>query len=321
MPRLPLRHNFHARAVLGALILSGAPAPEGFCTEETTPDSKSRWVFLDNGELRIGVDTSRGACIGFFGESDTRRNLLNNYDEGRYIQQSYYGAEDGSDWNGKPWCYNPVQGGDWRGNKARVLELTKDRDNSLRAKIEPLSWASGRKCPEAIMTLDLSLHGKIARAIFKMDYTGEDQGPARHQEMPAVFVDAELSQLVYPSLGTLTRRVPSWPNEYGKSDASWFAYLDENDWGIGICTPGTTDFTCYRFAGNGVKGPLGSSCSYIAPLRTFALKSGLTVSYECYLTIGSLGQIKQRVKSVTRSYHLQKPPKFQSPAADSPRPQ
>lgn len=25
------------------------------------------------------------------------------YDCGRFIQQSYYGRQDGSDWNGKPW--------------------------------------------------------------------------------------------------------------------------------------------------------------------------------------------------------------------------
>lgn len=32
-----------------------------------------------------------------------------SYDCGRYIQQSYYGKEDGSNWNGTPWRWNPVQ--------------------------------------------------------------------------------------------------------------------------------------------------------------------------------------------------------------------
>ncbi len=74
------------------------------------------WVYLDNGTVRIGIDKSRGACIGYFGESKTGRNLLNHYDEGRFVQQSYYGQKDGSDWHGKPWVYNPVQGGSWDAN-------------------------------------------------------------------------------------------------------------------------------------------------------------------------------------------------------------
>jgi hypothetical protein len=44
------------------------------------PPAKSendQWEFLDNGMIRIGVDKSRGACIGFFGESRTKRNVLN----------------------------------------------------------------------------------------------------------------------------------------------------------------------------------------------------------------------------------------------------
>jgi len=50
------------------------------------------WEYLDSGTIRIGVDRSRGACIGWFGESETKRNQLNHWDEGRFVQQSYYGA-------------------------------------------------------------------------------------------------------------------------------------------------------------------------------------------------------------------------------------
>ena len=35
-----------------------------------------QWEYLDNGMVRIGIDKSRGACIGYFAESRTRRNLL-----------------------------------------------------------------------------------------------------------------------------------------------------------------------------------------------------------------------------------------------------
>jgi len=257
--------------------------------------------------LRIGVDKSRGACIGYLAESKTKRNLLNNNDEGRFIQQSYYGAVDGSMWNGKPWVYNPVQGGHWKGKRSRLLKFSRDeKKRTISARIEPLSWASGVACPEAIMGVTISLDGPLARVRFRMDYTGKDQSVVRDQEMPAVFVDAELPNLVYPDSGKLKRRVPGWPNERGKAPENWVAYLDGKDWGIGIYTPGTEIFTCYRFKGDGKTGPTGSACSYVAPLRRFSLQKGLVVDYEVFLTIGSLAEIRKRfaaLKPLPRKKH------------------
>jgi hypothetical protein len=257
------------------------------------------WEYLDNGMVRIGIDKSRGACIGYFAESETGRNLLNNYDEGRFIQQSYYGRPDGSKWNGKPWVYNPVQGGYSKGKSSRLLKFSRDQGKkTISARVEPLSWASGIACPEAIMSVTVSLEGPLARVRFRMDYTGKDQSVVRDQEMPAVFVDAELPNLVYSESGKLKRRVPGWPNERGKASENWVAYLDDKDWGIGVCTPGTETFTCYRFKGNGKTGPTGSACSYVAPLRRFSLQKGLVVDYEVFLTIGSLGEIRKRFASL-----------------------
>ncbi|HBO50527.1 MAG TPA: hypothetical protein DD471_00965 [Planctomycetes bacterium] len=259
------------------------------------------WEYLDNGVVRIGIDKSRGACIGYFAESKTKRNLLNNYDEGRFIQQSYYGRPDGSKWNGKPWVYNPVQGGYAKGKSSRLLKFSRDKKKeTISARIEPLSWASGIACPEALMGVTISLEGPLARVRFRMDYTGKDQSVVRDQEMPAVFVDAELPNLVYFESGKLKRRVPGWPNERGKASENWVAYLDDKDWGIGIYTPGTETFTCYRFKGNGKTGPTGSACSYVAPLRRFSLQKGLAVDYEVFLTIGSLAEIRERFASLRR---------------------
>ena len=98
------------------------------------------WEYLDNGVVRIGSDKSRGACIGYFAESKTQRNLLNSYDEGRFIQQSYYGRPDGSKWNGKPWVYHPVQGGYSKGKSSRLLKFSRDQEKkTITARGEPLS--------------------------------------------------------------------------------------------------------------------------------------------------------------------------------------
>lgn len=258
----------------------------------TTPE----WEYLDNGTVKIGVDKARGAGIGFFGESKTGRNLLNHFDEGRFVQQSYYGAADGSFWDKKPWTYNPVQGGSWDGKISTTLDFSRTNE-TLYARIEPRSWSGGQTCPEAIMEQTLSLEGAVALINFKMTFTGEDQGNPRHQEMPAMFVDAALSNLVYQAGESLTRRVPGWPNEYGKSSDDWVAWLNDEDWGIGIYTPGTPDFTCYRF-GNGPAGAEAESCSYVSPIRKFALTTGLVVDYKVYLTIGTLDEITVRFNAL-----------------------
>ena len=283
--------------ILAAMLLCGP----GNAQDKKKEKTGRQWEYLDNCRVRVGIDKSRGACIGFFAESATGRNLLNHYDEGRFIQQSYYGAADGSKWNGKPWVYNPIQGGHHKGKRSRLLEFNRDnKKKTISAKIQPLSWASGVSCPEAIMGVTISLDGPLAKIRFRMDYTGKDQSVIRDQEMPAVFVDAELPNLVYSEDGKLKRRIPGGPNQRGKATESWVAYLDDKDWGIGICTPGTETFTCYRFKGDGKTGPTGSACSYVAPLRRFSLQKGLAVDYEVFLTIGSLAEIRKRFALLKR---------------------
>ncbi|MFP6905812.1 MAG: hypothetical protein VCG02_11385, partial [Verrucomicrobiota bacterium] len=61
------------------------------------------WIYLDNGVYRLGVIRHFGAGIGYLSRSGSTRNLLNHYDNGRLIQQSYYGDRDGSRWVDKPW--------------------------------------------------------------------------------------------------------------------------------------------------------------------------------------------------------------------------
>ena len=46
-----------------------------------TPASAA-WDYLNNGTVKIGVDTARGAGIGYFAKVSDGRNMLNNYDTG-----------------------------------------------------------------------------------------------------------------------------------------------------------------------------------------------------------------------------------------------
>ncbi len=273
--------------------------------ESPIPKPAESWSYLENGLLRIGVDQSRGAGIGFLALSEDNRNLLNHHDTGRFIQQSYYGNKDGSMWAKKPWCYNPVQGGSYKGEQSKILAFRKT-DKELYAKIEPLHWANAKTCPEAIMQEWITLEGPVAKVRMRMDFTGETQERATHQEMPAMFVDFDLPHLVFEKEGKLVRHVPVFlGNGVGPQkityETGWLAYVDDKDFGIGICTPGTKNAVNYRHRGNGKTGPTGSACSYVAPIRTLKLTKGEAVDYEFYLTIGSLDEIRARFEKLGKN--------------------
>jgi hypothetical protein len=262
-------------------------------------------TFIENEHVKLGVDLASGGAVMWFSEKASGRNLLNHYDKGRFIQQSYYGVVDGSDWNGKPWRWNPVQGGGWRGQSAVVLEQRFEGD-SLYVKSRPAHWATGALIEDAVMEQRIVLDGPVARIRYTFTYSGDLQHPAVHQELPAVFVDYDLPHLVFydgdaPWTGApVTRRIPGWPNEAASLSEPWAAYVDDRNWGLGVCVPGTYELTTYRFAGDGKTGPAGSACSYFAPIRTMAITPGFVFEYEVFLAIGMVDELRDRFRQLSR---------------------
>ncbi len=258
--------------------------------------AQEHWTFLDNGLVRLGVNMDAGGSVGWFSHSRSTANLLNAFDHGRYVQQSYYGDSDGSEWNGKPWRYNPVQGGSWKGVPATVLEKKEGKD-SLYVKTKPRQWASGAEVDEVIFEQWLTLEGGLARLKYRMTFTGTAEHRPTHQELPAVFVTPRCDTLVFCEKGSpawtgapLVRRQPGPP---GAKDAivkfcePWAAWVDHEGQGVGVYFPHTDFATTYRVRDTGP-----GDCSYLAPLRTFALKPGLVFDYEAVLAIGSAEQIR-----------------------------
>lgn len=258
------------------------------------------WAYLDNSYLRIGIDKSRGACIGYFAPKGAKENLLDHFDTGRFLQQSYYGDPDGSQWVDKPWVYNPVQGGSYENLPSKVTEYHSNH-NTLFAKITPRNWAGGQLLSEVTMTETITLDGYFAKIDFEMNYDGTKTHQPRHQELPAVFVRAEYDTLVTytgdaPWTGAeLHSRKPGFPNESVHMTENWVAYVNKDDVGIGIYVPGITEATCYRYQ------EANSACSYVAPIKTFALTPGLKHQYTVYLTCGPIEQIRLRFKVLQAS--------------------
>ncbi len=274
--------------------------------DEAKPKPEEEWAFLDNGTIRLGVKRDWGAGIGWFSESGSERNLVNHWDHGRLIQQSYYGKEDGSLWNDKPWRWNPVQGGDWKGHPAKVLELKVDADkHTLYAKSVGKHWAAGEDLKDVTFEEWIILEGPVAKIRFRFTYSGETTHPESHHEIPAVFLAPDLDTLVVYdgdqpwTGGPVSRSIPGWPNESRTMTENWAAYVEPGrDYGMGAYVPIADSLTCYRF-GDG-KAEHGS-CSYFAPLAKFAVTPGKIFAYDLYLTLGSVDEMRRRFAEIHKA--------------------
>lgn len=283
-----------------ALLLAGWLLFATAAAAQSSPRALD-WVYLENEQLRVGLLRSHGGAIGYLSARDSDRNLLNHYDHGRLVQQSYYGDEDGSRWADQDWRYNPVQAGDYQGHAAELLEF-KSTATSAYARTRPRNWAGGQLLEDCEMEQWVELDGPLVRLKFAFWYRGEKAHAPRDQETPAMFVAPELRKLVsYTGAdpwtdAPLVNRQPGWPNESVKLAEHWVAWVDDRDTGIGLYVPQADAATCYRYQGGS-----GSDCSYVAPLQQFALKPDLRFSYSAWLTIGEVGQIRSRFKNLHSS--------------------
>jgi hypothetical protein len=263
---------------------------------EPAERSTSDVVYIDNSQVRLGFMRSSGAGLASFARVVDSKNVINHWDRGRLVQQSYYGAADGSTWNNQLWKWNPVQGGDCCGNPATLLALETD-GHKLYSKSIGRHWAACHDTTEVVFEQWADLKNEVAHIRFRMSYTGTTTHPSVWHELPAVFMEPEYSTLlVYGgdrpwTSAPLSRSRPGWPNEYRKFTEPWAAYVDAVNQGVGAYVPVTEKLTCYNF-GDGKREH--GSCSYFAPIKTFPITPGLVFTYDVYLTIGTAEEIRER---------------------------
>jgi len=259
----------------------------------------ARFSYISNAAIKIGVITNYGAIIGYFSKSSSEKSLINSFDAGREIQQSFYGVSDGSFWPGSPkaeWRWNPVQGGSWENDKPVLLEF-KNTGKSIYAKTHPRNWAGKQLLTNVVMEEWIKLEGNIAKISFKFSYSGTVQHPEKHQELPAVFIDADYKTFVYYNGekpwtdGELTNRVPSFPNESANCTENWAAYIKDG-FGMGVYFPNSDHVTLYRYINTNQASEV--SCSYFAPIKTMSVTPDFEFKYNIYLTIGKPQEIRKR---------------------------
>jgi hypothetical protein len=260
----------------------------------------SGWVYIDNGHVRLGVKKASGAGIAWFSRSNSTENLLDHFDHGRLVQQSYYGKKDGSVWSGKPWRWNPVQGGDYTHHPSEVLELTSGA-TTLHARVRPRNWAGGQLLVDCEMEQHIRLEGNLAIIKFGFRYTGSEIHPSTYQEVPATFINPAYGSMViyqgdHPwTDAPLTKSQPGWPNESRRISEGWAAWVNEKNTGVGLFAPIARELTCYRF---GASPTAAGACSYFAPLVTFAVTPGLHFEYEAALAPGTPEEMRASFKKL-----------------------
>lgn len=272
-------------------------------------------LVIENRDLKIGVDETRGGAICWLSRGGSPDNLLNAFDCGRFVQQSYYGKDDGSNWNGQPWRWNPVQGGSWQNRPARVLECTRPSGNVLRTRVNPRNWAGQELLDDVTMSAIITLQPDHIHLEHTFEYSGADEHPMRIQELPAVFVVRRLSQLVFYAGdkpwtgGILQEKTPAFPNEDWNMNESWAAWVDPaTREGVGMWVPWCSTMTSYR-VGEDDNSCKTCDCSYMAPTIRFAVTPDMKFTYHAFICIGHVDKMRTTFNNI-RGWALNNRPEW-----------
>lgn len=276
-----------------------------------TPAAGQGILALDNGSIRIGVDTAKGGAIVVLqpsGTAGSASNVVNSYDLGREIQQSYYagpadfqpaGTTQNPSWD--PWPWNPVQAGDSYGNRSLVV-ASSTTGGVLYTKAVPKQWALQNVDSECTLEQWITLSGAVATVRNRLTNARSDtaQYQALDQELPAVYTRATLTSLktyagTQPFTGGALTTIPNAPPPSWSSfraTEGWAAYVDSNDWGLGVCLPGNVAFKGGFFASGTATGTASRSTGYISPIRAEIIDHNIVYDYTYHLVLGSLASIR-----------------------------
>ncbi len=303
-----MNNNRIALWIMSAVLLgSGLMA----CNTPAAHSEKS-CLSLDNGVIAVRMDLHSGGAITYLSVSGEDRNLINNYDRGRQIQQSYYAGKDldrraeGQSKSWSPWSWNPIQVGDAYGHSATVAESRQSKKEAY-VKTIPLLWDMNNEPGECYFEQWVSLKGNTAhvRNRLSIHRTDERWGvETRSQELPAVYTIADLYHLytyegpkpfTMDALTEIKNQGPPWAS-WGREQPTekWAALVDDQLWGVGVYNKDTQFFTG-GFCGKPGGGEKDPSTGYISPLRDERFEKDDTFEYEYDIIVGTLEQIREFV--------------------------
>ena len=284
-------------------------------------EGDSTTYYIDNGRFKLGVDMGWGGTINYLEDLTQSKagltNLVNKFDAGRLIQQSYYGTgaiegvfEWGSFMDSDKWPYNPVQGGD-KGNVASRLIDVQVGENYIYIKSQPMDWGKVNAITPSYMENRYILESDYVRVDNRfVDFSGWEH-PYTGQELPALYTVSYLDTFVWyngtqPWTGdavSMRDDLQFWGDAKYVGDCTcylrenntetWCAWVNTDiDFGIGLYVPGVDRLKAGRYQYNQSKDADDNATNYVAPYNTMKIVAYEAMEYSYLLTTGTAEQIR-----------------------------
>ncbi len=296
-------------------------------------------VYKENEQLKIGINLNWGGALSYledlnsnvevvkkdgsikvdsnaserYSEKAVNKsvNLINCYDAGRLVQQSFYGTFDGGyeggEFIGQAWNYNPVQGGNKYNDSSKIVDL-RISENELYVKCRPLDWSLPKEnITPSYMETTYTLDGDKLHVSCKFtDFSGY---PETHttQEMPAFYCIEPLDHFYYCDNGEIKCKddLIFWPDAgypHFISTENWVAFAGEFDdsFAIGLYVPNSTSFLagiCNHGETKNINPCVDSATSYVALVRWLTFKSYTPIEYDYTITTGTVEEIRDKFTS------------------------
>jgi hypothetical protein len=282
-----------------------------------TPPSAPRMTFLDNGEVRIGMDLDLGGAVTFLSSKDHPDNIINSADLGRQIQMSHYSGpwpfEAGDKkphpaWAGLGW--NPIQTGDCYGNPSRVLTHHND-GRELYLKCVPMQWPLNNVPGDCIFETWTTLAGPLVHMRFRCtsqraDKTGYRPCP---QELPAVYTISKLWRLMSYTgdrpftQGRLTHVTNDWHKPWPwtrfLATEHWAALVGDDDWGLGVLKEDAGEFHGGIHGDGRSDDPKHGSTAYVAPIHMETFDHNIVYEHRTVFMPGQLAEIRKQFNGMS----------------------
>ena len=279
--------------------------------------------YIENDRYKLGIRLIWGGGINYLEDKESPvkrlKNLVNQADTGRLIQQSYYGVQQNaqytpSKYNGSTWCYNPVQGGDVAQNHSRIIDIVVT-DYSVYVKSQPMDWAKDNSITPSYMENTYTVYSDRIQVDNRfVDFSGWTHR-STHQELPAFYTVSYLSRFsLYNGTKPWTNDTMSYRDDLGfwgdstyyndctfllknSNTETWCAWTNpDKDFGIGLYVPNVDSYLAGRFSFNNSMESTNGATNYVAPVNTILLKSFEALEYSYLIATGSVEEIRDTFK-------------------------
>lgn len=276
--------------------------------------------WLQNDQIRLGVDLKMGGSITSLCALKDGRELINNFDHGRQVQMSFYsgpvpflskGKQPHPAWRALGW--NPVQSGDWAGHPSKVVEH-RNTGKEIYTRLIPMQWPLSEVEGDCQMESWIWLEAGAVHLRCRLKNAREDKTfyPAKHQELPAVYTTGEFNRVVTYAgdrpftNGALSEWLdPGPPWKTFCASERWAALVDSKGWGLGVWQPASTYWKQGEVPGvASARGTRDDATGYLAPVGLEHLDHNAVYEYECRLVPGSVNEIRSLVASWERGREL-----------------